>query len=344
MTESGAPAPAPRGRSRFELAPPRRFLLPAILLLLSEQPSHGYSLVKELQAFNFGTVDGPSVYRSLAQLERDSLVESWSDAASSGHERRMYGLTPNGEQILRAWMTVIKDERDHLDSVLRRYQATGRVDATLAEIEGGWSALLGSPRSSVVPMSARRRLEPAGSAEVDDGAGAGHHVERFTLDPDRSVVMIEVRSTVGPITFGTIGVTGWVEGTFDRNEVLAGSSPSAHLEIKVDELHSGNTLYDAELLRRIDARRFPTATIDMRECAQLGEGRYRLTGELGFHGLSRPAQGTVRVTLPSPHRLVVTGEQAFDIRDYGVASPTVLMLRIYPDVQVRLYIEAVAAA
>jgi len=39
-------------------------------------------------------------------------------------------------------------------------------------------------------------------------------------------------------------------------------------------------------------------------------------------------------------KLVVTGEQAFDIRDFGVASPSVLMLRIYPDVKVHLHVEA----
>jgi hypothetical protein len=39
-------------------------------------------------------------------------------------------------------------------------------------------------------------------------------------------------------------------------------------------------------------------------------------------------------------RLVVDGEQAFDIRDFDLDSPTVLMLRIYPDVRVRLHVEA----
>ncbi len=36
----------------------------------------------------------------------------------------------------------------------------------------------------------------------------------------------------------------------------------------------------------------------------------------------------------------MTGEQVFDIRDFDVPSPTVLMLRIYPDVRVHLHVEA----
>ena len=36
----------------------------------------------------------------------------------------------------------------------------------------------------------------------------------------------------------------------------------------------------------------------------------------------------------------MSGEQVFDIRDFDIASPTVLMLRIYPDVIVQLQVEA----
>ena len=122
--------------SRFELAPPRHFLLPAVLLLLSEEPSYGYNLVKALSALRFGPVDRPSVYRTLAQLEKDELVESWSVPPTAGQERRVYGLTAKGDRALRTWMGVIKEERDVLDRVLRRYAATGKPDAVLAEAEG----------------------------------------------------------------------------------------------------------------------------------------------------------------------------------------------------------------
>jgi hypothetical protein len=59
-----------------------------------------------------------------------------------------------------------------------------------------------------------------------------------------------------------------------------------------------------------------------------------------FHGVSKPLDGTVSVTMPCDHTLVIRGEQVVDIRDFGVASPTVLMLRIYPDVVVGLQVEA----
>jgi hypothetical protein len=48
----------------------------------------------------------------------------------------------------------------------------------------------------------------------------------------------------------------------------------------------------------------------------------------------------VRIESASDDRIVISGEQAFDIRDFALPSPTMLMLRIFPDVRVRLYAEA----
>ena len=82
-------------------------------------------------------------------------------------------------------------------------------------------------------------------------------------------------------------------------------------------------------------------SLDLRACTALGStGRYQLIGEVTFHGVSRPLDGTVSVAMASDHTLVVRGEQVVDIRDFGVVSPTVLMLRIYPDVVVGLQVEA----
>ena len=75
-----------------------------------------------------------------------------------------------------------------------------------------------------------------------------------------------------------------------------------------------------------------------------GANHYRLGGEATFHGVTRRLHGTVAVAAAGDDRLVITGEQMFDIRDFDIASPTVLMLRIYPDVVVQLHLEAVLAA
>jgi DNA-binding PadR family transcriptional regulator/polyisoprenoid-binding protein YceI len=344
---------AEEGAARFELAPPRRFVLPAILLLLTEQTGYGYGLVPRLKEFHFGHVDRPAVYRALAQLEADGLVHATSQSPTAGPSRRVYSVTPLGERVLRVWMGVIKEEHDYLGQALRRYQATGTIDAVLAEVEGGWSSALGVGWSPVSSASSggRRRLS-ALEAEWDDhvqraaaaaatGGATAPQEGSFRIDPDRSAVLIDVRSTVGPLSFGTLGVSGTVRAALCDGVLDADVAPSGRLTIDVASLNSGNRLYDAELLRRIDARRHPTAVVDLRECAVCGPGsRYRLAGEITFHGVTRLAEGTVNVEALSDRRLVITGEQVFDIRDFAVPSPTVLMLRIFPDVRVHLHAEA----
>jgi PadR family transcriptional regulator PadR len=342
------------GASRFELAPPRRFVLPAILLLLSERPGYGYVLVPRLQEFHFGHVDRPAVYRALAQLEGDGLVEASSENPKAGQARRVYTVTPLGQRVLRLWMGVIKEEHDYLGQALRRYQATGTSDAVLAEVEGGWSSALSVGWSPVSSTSGGRRRFMAIDGErsatrgpedcTDDlgtGRGEGSVPGTYRLVPDRCALLIDVRSTAGPISFGTIGISGSIRAAVDNDTLRTDVAPSGCLTIDVSGLSSGNKLYDAELLRRIDARRFPTVTVELKQCEGQGPGgRYRLAGELTFHGVTRPAEGTVSVEAVSDRRLVITGEQVFDIRDFSVPSPTMLMLRIYPDVRVRLHAEA----
>ena len=359
--------------SRFAPAPPRNFILPALLLLVSERPGYGYELVPRLQELGLDHVDRPAVYRALSQLEQDGLVLPTAQNPTAGQARRVYGITTDGERTLRDWMGVVKSEHDHLSQVLRRYLATGTTDSVLAEVEGGWSTALGSGWSSVSPTSpTHRRLEA-----VDDAAWPPDHppapsfplepfdpsvlttgrdhgepqpaasTERrcFRLIPDRSAVLNEVRSTVGPLSFGAIGVTGTVEATVVDGAVWTDGPASAALEVDLTGLRSGNSLYDAELLRRIEARRYPTATVELLECAPGdAESRYLLKGRLTFHRVTRPVQGTIRVAPGPGGRLVITGEQVFDIRDFAIPSPTVLMLRIFPDVRVHLHAEAEAEA
>jgi hypothetical protein len=164
---------------------------------------------------------------------------------------------------------------------------------------------------------------------------------RFRVAPDRSVVAIEARSSVGPILWQAEGAQGWVDAHIEGDIVDVSNQPSAHLELPVRNLRSGNTLYDAELMRRIDARRFPTTVVELREALALGDpARYEVRGEVTFHGVRRALHGTVAATLDAGRVLRVEGDQIFDIRDFNVPSPTILMLKIFPDVRVRLRLEA----
>lgn len=163
---------------------------------------------------------------------------------------------------------------------------------------------------------------------------------RFVVVPDRSAAFIEARSNVGPISFGTTALTGYLDAAVLGGRIAADPTPRAEIRLDLTTLRSGNTLYDAELSQRMSVRRYPRTEIVLRDMVEVGEdGRYRLTGDVTLHGVTQTVEGTVSATVDTERRCVVTGEQLFDIRDFQIPTPTILMLRIYPDVRVYLRLE-----
>ena len=101
----------------------RRFLEPALLLLLRERATHGYDLLEQLPEL-VGTqrVDVGNVYRVLRAMEEDGLVTSeWRDDLP-GPAKRSYELTSEGRAALDRWADALREARAHIDSFLARYE------------------------------------------------------------------------------------------------------------------------------------------------------------------------------------------------------------------------------
>jgi polyisoprenoid-binding protein YceI len=181
--------------------------------------------------------------------------------------------------------------------------------------------------------------QPPGDGASDNGAAP--EAASFRVLPDRAAVVFVARSNAGPITFGATGIEGSIDAEVARGAVTVRVPPVARLQVPIDKLTSGNQLYDAELMRRVDARQFPNAVVELQKVSPVGStGRYHVQGELTFHGVTQSMEGTVSVTFPSPEQMVVEGEQVLDMRHFHITPPTVAMLRIYPDVRVQLHLEA----
>lgn len=100
-----------------------RFIEPALLLLLREQPSHGYELMDRLSAFYAGdTPDAGTVYRNLRRLEEEQAVTSSWETGGPGPARRLYQLTAEGQELLDAWAVGIKRNKEDLERFLSRYE------------------------------------------------------------------------------------------------------------------------------------------------------------------------------------------------------------------------------
>jgi PadR family transcriptional regulator PadR len=335
---------------RFELAPPRHFAYPAILLLLSEKPRHGYRLIDPLSDLGFGPADRPTVYRALADLERDGLLESWDAEPKAGATRHVYALTEAGRAVLDRWMQVLADERDRVDAVLDRYalldQPPSLPSRPSDEPPPGWPP----PPVHLTGRAAPEQpaAKPGGGSPSAGGDGRVAPDDRpvtttaFEVVPEQSAIMIRARSNVGTIEFGTTGLRGRLEAVVREGSLVARSRVAGRLEVDIGALTSGNSLYDAELRRRVDARAYPVAVLELDDARPLSADRFEVGGRLTFHGASSALDGAVGVTVLGTQRLVVSGEKVIDIRDFQLAAPTMLMLRIYPDVRVFLHLEAEA--
>lgn len=106
---------------------PKSFVRHCILLLLSEERSHGYSLLSQLKMFGFGRSDRVSVYHLLRKLELDGLVESvWDLPDGAGPARKVYDLTPAGRARLHESADDVEECSRLFEAFTKRYEGGSR--------------------------------------------------------------------------------------------------------------------------------------------------------------------------------------------------------------------------
>ena len=100
---------------------PKKFVRPALMLLLLEQPAHGYELLDRLQRLGFHRPDPGGLYRNLRALEEAGLVYSSWEQSTAGPDRRIYELTRAGREELHAHAKALADTSQTLQVFLSRY-------------------------------------------------------------------------------------------------------------------------------------------------------------------------------------------------------------------------------
>ena len=160
---------------------------------------------------------------------------------------------------------------------------------------------------------------------------------RYRFDSVRSCVWVSGRSSLHPINTETRGITGWFEASRHNDGSLNLDLPIAgELQLAVERLTSGNQLYDHELRRRIDARRYPTIEGFVTKISADGSHpRYNVAGDIVFHGKTRSFEHSMDIEL-GDDEVSLTGDYVFDIREFGMKPPSMLMIRVYPEIAVRV--------
>jgi polyisoprenoid-binding protein YceI len=167
-------------------------------------------------------------------------------------------------------------------------------------------------------------------------------VAKYVIDTERSKVWVDARSSLHPIHSTATGIEGWLELEVGGDGCVDVSTQSqAHLELAVERMSSGNDFYDREMQRRVDSRRYPRIKGDLDRLEHLdGGNRYRVRGNLTFHGVTRTYEHEMLIQAVDDRTLHAEGENVFDVREFGVKPPKILTLQVHPEVSVRVSIVA----
>ena len=101
-----------------------RIVEPMMLLLLANEPMHGYRLVARLEE-EFGVTGLPpqTVDRALQDMEVQAWVGAeWDTESTQGPPRKVHQVTDVGLAALDAWSLEIQELRRNLESFLTLYQ------------------------------------------------------------------------------------------------------------------------------------------------------------------------------------------------------------------------------
>jgi DNA-binding PadR family transcriptional regulator len=104
----------------------RKFLRPSILLLLAEEPSHGYALLERLVELGVADKRLPLsiVYRFMRDLEKEKLaVSDQVVEEGKGPARKVYRLTAKGWEDLGYWSEGLKTLNGFIYEFQNRYES-----------------------------------------------------------------------------------------------------------------------------------------------------------------------------------------------------------------------------
>ncbi|MGQ0617220.1 MAG: YceI family protein [Acidimicrobiia bacterium] len=164
---------------------------------------------------------------------------------------------------------------------------------------------------------------------------------KYEIVPEMSKVRMDATSNVHPIHNESRALEGSIDAEVEGGKLVLGSTPSATVSFAVDSLKSGNALEDRELRKRIESKKYPTIEAKLTGLEETErEGVYLARGEITFKGVTNTYEDEVTFTADGDDSIRFDGESTFDIRDFGMDPPKVLMLKVDPDVKISVEVVA----
>jgi len=104
--------------------------LPGLILgVLEAGPLHGYGIAREIEKRSAAalSIGEGTLYPALRVLEQDGFVEASWDTSGSGPARKVYELTPSGDQELGRFRQAWREYSRSVDKVLGRAPSIQRA-------------------------------------------------------------------------------------------------------------------------------------------------------------------------------------------------------------------------
>jgi len=100
-----------------------KFMEVCLLLLLCKNITHGYALADELTYFGFAKEDLNigTLYRTLRKMEKESLVTSFWQKGVQGPQKRVYVITEDGKNELKAWIQELNNRKKRIEKLINSY-------------------------------------------------------------------------------------------------------------------------------------------------------------------------------------------------------------------------------
>jgi PadR family transcriptional regulator PadR len=119
---------APSRKRRAGSGKAERYIQPSILLSLRRKPSYGYEIIQTIQEFGFVEGQAPPgmIYRHLRDLETTGLVTSAWKTEDAGPAKRVYVLTPEGQEALALWAEYMQQQAQKLMNFIKAFRKAGK--------------------------------------------------------------------------------------------------------------------------------------------------------------------------------------------------------------------------
>lgn len=99
----------------------KNWLVPVVLLMLSQWSSYGYELMEKMAEFGMKVMNAGTFYRTLRQMEKDGLVNSMWDTSEAGPAKRRYSITEAGNAYLKFWAQSLDHYQKMMNAFFRLY-------------------------------------------------------------------------------------------------------------------------------------------------------------------------------------------------------------------------------